>query len=665
MVNQLSLAYNPYLNYNISIIGNTNYMPSKKTILCSLILEAIIILLPSAADTQLASVSQQLTAKAATTTAKIIMPAATSTKTVAATTSAQTAKNITSQTNTVGTQTEAPKTATSSQPTTKLETKTLSPQPESPKTVTGTIAASLKELSPQPDPPGKQSSTQITTATSAKTLNLQPEPPKDKTTATKTASIKPIYAVEIKAPISTGADQALGIMTTTTRTTTSYDIYGTKDSEVAWKMKSIDDSVNIKIKDKKIMVNSKETIDPSKLTSALQDKPTILAPLLSAIDQNYYYDVKLTAQENKAMAKFTYDGKEVSLSINNDLKVENKKLYLTSDSDNYEIKILPPELYGQMRAKIKNSDAQIEQIKLQIKDKKGVYEVKLKEKFKLFGFLPMKIKSTYTIESHEGEVTAQSSSWYKFLGTMPSLTLMSSFKLVKVQGQELQFMETEYPRVIIDSFTAAPLTLEREYGPVRLAWRTENAHAIQINAEIDNPYVPTPVIAMPVPTPASGYIDVYPSLSTKYELVVANRGGQQAERVVDVDVSLPNIVVQRLESAEPSALRERRGYSKMNVVFRNTGRNNFLGIINIDEITGGDRGEYYYYNPAFIANIPSGRTYSYSVYRGDRPRGMSPLENFVSGQTYEFNIRYSTDKQPLWEYGNDNVWTGSILVPTY
>lgn len=220
----------------------------------------------------------------------------------------------------------------------------------------------------------------------------------------------------------------------------------------------------------------------------------------------------------------------------------------------------------------------------------------------------------------------------------------------------------KYPRVIINSFTATPLTLDREYGPVCLAWSTENAHAIQINAEINNPYVPTPVIAMPVPTPASGYIDVYPSVPTKYELVVANRGGQQAERVVNVDVSLPNIVVQRLEPAEPSALRGRRGYSKMNVVFRNVGRSTFLGIINTGDITGGD---YYYYNPAFIANIPSGRTYSYSVYRGDRPSGMSPLENFISGQTYRFNIRYNTDKQPLWEYANDNVWSGSITVPTY
>lgn len=642
-------------------------MLNKKIISVSLIIiGAIIILLPAITNAQLTSASQQLiTDKATTTTTKIITPT-TSTKTTTATTSTQTTKSTPTTTNTVDSQKEAAKTATSSQPVTKTETKTLNPQPEPPKTATSTSTTStgMKELSPQPDPPGKQSSTQITTATTTKTLNQQPEPPKNKTAETKAADVKSIYSVEVKAPIPAGTDKTLGIVTTTTRTTTNYDS-GIKDSGAAWGIKSVNDSVSIKIKDKKIMVNSKETVDSSKLISDLQNKPRILVPLLSAIDQNYHYNVKLTAQDDKAMANFIYDGKEISLPISNDLKIENKKLYLTSDSDNYEVKILPPELYGQIHAKIEKSGAKIGQIKLQIKDKKGVYEVKLKEKFKLFGFLPIRINSTYAIESQYGEVTAQSLSWYKFLGTTPSLTLMPSVKLIKAQGQKLQFMETEYPRVIIGSFTATPLTLNREYGPVRLAWSTENAHRIHINAEINNPYVPIPVIAMPVPTPATGYIDVYPNESTEYELVVANRGGQEAERVVNVDVSLPNIVVQRLEPAGPSTLRGRRGYSRMRVVFRNVGRSNFLGIINIGEITGADRGDYYYYNPAFIANIPSGDNYYYDIYRGERPRGMSPLENFVSGQTYTFSVRYNTDKQPLGEYGNDNLWTGSILVPTY
>lgn len=535
---------------------------------------------------------------------------------------------------------------------------------------TYTTPAQTKTVSPQPDPPGSSTAKQATTS-QTKATDVQSKiakPITDVENQKVTSSIQPAaigqkatYLVEIKTAntLSTSLPSELSLITTTTRTKTDYE---TDNTDIGYKITSADEYIKIKIKEKRIEVKGIKTVDPAVLAKALEEKPAVLTALLSSFATGSYYNVKIMAKNGVAEAKFKYNGQDVSFDINNDLILKNKKLFLLQDKDEMEIKLLPPELYSHLKLKIKNNNAQLGQIKLSVQNKKPIYELDIKEPFKLLWFLPIHIPVIYAIDGQDTKVMSVNQPWYAFLGKFSAQTILPQIKLVQPDGQ-FSLMETEYPRIIIDTFSAANNLLDSEYGSVRLYWNTRNAYTIQIQSEPNSSYVPIPVIGLPVPVPANGYVDVYPNVKTKYTLVVSNRGGMTAERTVEVDVRLSNIIIKKVEPSigTYSILKGKKGYTDMDVVFRNIGSIDFLGIISVDEISGGD---YHYLTPNFIADIQSGRELKYHFYRGELPRGMVPIENFVCGQTYIVNIRYRTDKQPRWEYATDNVWASrSITIP--
>jgi hypothetical protein len=140
----------------------------------------------------------------------------------------------------------------------------------------------------------------------------------------------------------------------------------------------------------------------------------------SAITDGKIHDFKLVAGNESGEFRFIYKENEVIMPIYSDFKVENQKISLLHNEQVYDLRILPPEIYAAIFSPIeageKGEDITVEDLSLKIVDKKAVYDLKVKEPFKLFWFIPMKINRQYVIDSADSLIIKDKKPWWTIFG---------------------------------------------------------------------------------------------------------------------------------------------------------------------------------------------------------------------------------------------------------
>ncbi|TAN33522.1 hypothetical protein EPN28_01775 [Patescibacteria group bacterium] len=389
--------------------------------------------------------------------------------------------------------------------------------------------------------------------------------------------------------------------------------------------------------------------------------------LLLSQNKNVFYEMTVSKNNGQTSARFNVAGKEAGVLIDGTAAIEKGKLYLTKDGKKMAVKLAPPEFYARALAVARQAKAEVASLSLAAQNGKPVYKVALKEPFKLFYFIPWSVKTEYAVSADSGKILSQKSPWYAALGARLSSAAAVYDKddkdgavfMIAVAPQEYSL--PDYPVPTIASFSASPERLEREYGPVRLSWEVRDAQSIAVEEDrLGDAGEAREVYSSSSATSGTGNTEVSPSHSGYYRLFAKNFYGQTVTRQIYVSVLLPDIIIDRLEPDNPGTFSGQRGYGNVKMILRNAGGADFLGVIDID----GGCGDCYYYDATFAARINRLSTKSFFFYRGRSSSGAPRvIDPFVSGQTYHFDIEVTTDKQPYFEYGPNNIWSGDITIP--
>ncbi len=187
----------------------------------------------------------------------------------------------------------------------------------------------------------------------------------------------------------------------------------------------LEQPVEFRLQDKKIVINNEQIINYSSIVSEITDSE-VMPPLTNITLQSQInseiYNFTVTPEVNSAVLKFIYREKEVLMPVYSDFRIENKKLYLIHNETVHNLKVLPPEIYsGVYSAVKKNPEISLKDLSLKIESGKPVYDLNVEEPFKLFWIIPMKISSRYVIDPDDGSIIKQERPWFTFVGAaLPS-----------------------------------------------------------------------------------------------------------------------------------------------------------------------------------------------------------------------------------------------------
>ena len=167
-------------------------------------------------------------------------------------------------------------------------------------------------------------------------------------------------------------------------------------------------TMEFRLNENKIVMDNDEIVDYEKLMNNTETFPIVRTELRSNVNYRIY-ETNITLGASSAVMDFISDGKEVAIDIQ-EFKIEDRKLSLIENNMTYEVGILPQELYPAI------SDNDIGSIKLEVENGKAVYKLSMKEDFKLFWIIPMKINSEYTLDSNDGSTLKIDKPWFTFFG---------------------------------------------------------------------------------------------------------------------------------------------------------------------------------------------------------------------------------------------------------
>jgi len=179
----------------------------------------------------------------------------------------------------------------------------------------------------------------------------------------------------------------------------------------------VDQPVEFKLVDNKIIVNDEQVIDYKEIVREKEVMPPVELEINSAITDGKVHDLKVIPSPESAEFKFIYREKEVMMPIYSDFKVENKKLYLIHNKEVHDLRVSPPEIYSAVYdLRVKEPKIVIKELSLKIENEKPIYDLRVEEPFKLLWIIPMKIKARYFIDPTDGSITNKERPWYHWLG---------------------------------------------------------------------------------------------------------------------------------------------------------------------------------------------------------------------------------------------------------
>jgi hypothetical protein len=199
--------------------------------------------------------------------------------------------------------------------------------------------------------------------------------------------------------------------------------------------------VEFKLADNKIIINEEQVVDFEKISSA---GPTTLAQIelntsdgsqtskisvrpgpdaASGESKNWCFRLNVSDTDagisrrvqGSPCGDFTQND-ALEIPVYSDFKVESKKISLLEDGKIYDLKILPDEIYTKISSALETEksgkDTGIKELSVKIENEKAVYDLKVKEPFKLFWFIPMKIDSQYIIDGADCAVIEEHIPWW-------------------------------------------------------------------------------------------------------------------------------------------------------------------------------------------------------------------------------------------------------------
>ncbi len=175
--------------------------------------------------------------------------------------------------------------------------------------------------------------------------------------------------------------------------------------------------VEFRLTDKKIIVNDEQVIEYKEIIGKGEVVPPVEIEIDSAITDGKTHNFKITPRQESAEFKFIYREKEVTMPIYSDFKIENKKLHIVHNEKPHNLEVLPSEIYSGVYNAIENNPKIVlKSLDLKIENDKPIYDLRVKEPFKLFGFIPMNINSRYVVDPVIGKIVKEERPWYARLG---------------------------------------------------------------------------------------------------------------------------------------------------------------------------------------------------------------------------------------------------------
>lgn len=91
----------------------------------------------------------------------------------------------------------------------------------------------------------------------------------------------------------------------------------------------------------------------------------------------------------------------------------------TGSTTEFKMKTALPAFYNRLELALRkqNASSSIEELELKVVDDQPIYEASLIEAGKLFGLIPLKVKTTATINVENNEIEQVKKPWYSFLVT--------------------------------------------------------------------------------------------------------------------------------------------------------------------------------------------------------------------------------------------------------
>jgi hypothetical protein len=179
----------------------------------------------------------------------------------------------------------------------------------------------------------------------------------------------------------------------------------------------VDQPVEFKLADNKIIVNNEQVIDYKNIVRENEVMPPVELKIQSAVTDGKIHDLEVITGPESAEFKFIYKDKEAMMPVYSDFKVEEKKISLLGDNQIYDVTVLPPEVYSAIYSGIESDNKTVvKDLSLKIGEGKAIYDLSVNEPFKLFWFIPVKIDSQYIVDAGNGNIIKKHRPWWSFLG---------------------------------------------------------------------------------------------------------------------------------------------------------------------------------------------------------------------------------------------------------
>jgi len=295
----------------------------------------------------------------------------------------------------------------------------------------------INSLSPQPDPPGLQGNAignAIGNALAKVSLNPQPELPLPGVNVTELLNWVGNLAPGQAQQVMSGKLQGFDIKGEKSGNGNLLKFEESSDQSATGTTLGLD-AENIKF----LLVGNKITIATSTLDfSSVVNKTPVVEVKLRNASSSAPTLVKVKMLNNNALLNFDKGNGEGTVTVKSDFTVQDGKIVLAGPSGDISLAQNPDGFYRGIEKGLKNKNQgiEIQDVSLRVEDGKPIYDVKVKEPVKLFGFIPWTINSEVTANGADNSIAKVKRPWYSFLVTkanIPELKLAADFAVTEVK----------------------------------------------------------------------------------------------------------------------------------------------------------------------------------------------------------------------------------------
>jgi len=139
-------------------------------------------------------------------------------------------------------------------------------------------------------------------------------------------------------------------------------------------------------------------------------------------------ELEIIPSGQSILARFEHNKNQINIPVRTEVKVENGKVILTDEKFTYTLKTQLPTFYDNLTKELEKIGvpaASLENFEIKVQNEKPVYTADVTENGKLFGIIPLKIKTSITISADEEKVEQVKRPWYaKLVGKLAKFTDM-------------------------------------------------------------------------------------------------------------------------------------------------------------------------------------------------------------------------------------------------